>query len=246
MANVFRYEPYIDMCNASLLQALLNYTRSGEEVNLHDLIARYAYDTMFATTVGSSPGFLANSLDISKLAEAMENWKFLAILHGSYMRFHPIIAKVLHMFNYRRSVERQIAHHLGTNINDSNLSALAQMCKALEEQSEFSSHNIEACIVIIIAGADPIISQMVACLYYIYRDDTLLERLRREISDANLTQPLKLKELILKKPEMPLLHAVFQETLRLHQPENAGFTFSTPTDGMIFRDEYVPENVSIP
>ena len=62
MSNIFHYEPTIDECNQALLQALADYAETGEDVNIADVVARYAFDTLFATSTGKRAGFLAGSV----------------------------------------------------------------------------------------------------------------------------------------------------------------------------------------
>ena len=171
----------------------------------------------------------------------MESWKFNAIAYGSYLRFHPIIAKILRLFNQRSNYERQIATHLNIEVNDKDGCAMNQMrCT----DSRAPSRTLEACIALVVAGCDPAITHILSTLFFIYRDRGLLERLRQEITDANLSQPPKIKDLIRRRPKMPLLHAVLQESLRLHQPHTKSMNFTLPKGGVIIGDKHVPQGVS--
>lgn len=117
MSNIYLYEPIIEQCNHTLLQVLQNFAQTGEDVRMIDLIARYAFDVLFATSTGKQPGFLSKSLDTARILEAMEGWKFHSIVYGSYMRFHPIIASVFGFINRRSSFQRQISQYVSAGID---------------------------------------------------------------------------------------------------------------------------------
>lgn len=97
-----------------------------------------------------------------------------------------------------------------------------------------------------LAGCDPAITHILTSLFYIYRQPELLERLRKEIEDASLSQYPKIKELIYRKPKMSLLHATLQESLRLHQPHTTGINFLSSKGGVVIDRKHVPEGVSFP
>lgn len=246
MANIFQHEPEINRCNAAVLQSLLRYAESGKELDLCDLIIRYAYEIMFATTVGHAPGFLSQQLDVSKLLQEVDDWKFHTLLYGSYFRFYPVIAKLFGLLPYHKSLQQRVSRYFGIITAQSPSCDMSQLLSAAQEQDSLSRSSIEACIAAIIAESDPTISHIVTSLFYIYQDRELLERLRKEIAAANISYPATIKELILKKARMPLLHAVLDESLRLGQPHTGGLSYVAPKGGVRLGNNPIPEDVSNP
>lgn len=244
MANIFRYEANIDKCNHALLHTLTEYVHRGEEVDMADLVTRYAYDTLFSTTVGQSPGFLNHNHDISKLIESVENWKFYAILYGSYLRFHPFIARILWVFSGSKDLKSLILEHLDIDPNDGSPSVFNQMRDASEGQPKELKHILEACIALMVSASDPAITHILASLFFTFREPELVEALRDEISRANLSETPKIKELIHAKPRMPLLYAVLDESLRLIQPRTNRLSYVSPNGGVMIGGKHVPEGVS--
>lgn len=248
MANVFRYEPLLEKCNLALLRALLEHAENDDEVDLCSLIARYAYDTMFCTTTGSSPGFLEQQKDVSSLIEALETWKFYSILYGSYFRFHPNISALLQRLGLGRSLKSTIAKHLNTGIA-TEVACVANELRPLIEPPDEAPWNLEratleASIALMTSGADPVITHLLASIYFTYHDQELVEALRDEIEAAGLSEPPKLKQLIHAKPQMPLLHAVLQESLRLIK--SPASSFISPKGGIEIGRGSIPEEVSHP
>ena len=243
MANIFHYEANIDRCIHDLLQALFSHSESGEDVDMAELIARYAYDTLFATTTGKAPGFLTRPLDIAKLTQAMTNWKLQAVAYGSYLRFHRIIRTVLGLLNSRQSFEYQLLEQLDIDTDRQSRCVLDRMLSAPNGfvADRGARH---ARVALIIAGADPTITHIFTSLYYIYCNRRIVERLRAEIQAANISQPPTIKQLIHCKPRMPLLHAVLEESLRLHQPHTNGFSYVSPKGGVTIDGKHVPQDVS--
>ena len=244
MANIFQYEAQVDECNKALLQALVQYAQSEEEVKLADLIARYAYDTMFAITTGEQRGFLKKSPNTSKLRDAMESWKLRSIAHGSYLRFHAIIDKVLKCLSLRTTFEQQISAHLHKDAINGDNSPFAQLLPVQEGDQESARGIAEARVALIAAGSDSTITHILATLFHVYQDKRLVDRLRKEIQGVNLSQPPKIKELIHGKPRMPLLHAVIRETLRLHQARKTRCDDIKPCRGVVSGGEYESQGVS--
>lgn len=246
MANIYSYEPLLDKCNLALLQALVGHAEDGGDVDLSMLIARFAYDTMFCTTTGSAPGFLEGKEDLSSLVQAIESWKFHAVLYGSYLRFHPTIAKGFQWLGLGTGVKRAIARRFNTDKATANL-CIANELHAADSGLEnaprkLDQATLEAAVALMISGADPVIAHLLASIYFTYQDVELVEALREELRIADLSQPPKLKELIHGKPWMSLLHAVLEESLRLIQTPTTSFI--SPKGGVSIGRENVPEGVS--
>jgi hypothetical protein len=97
---------------------------------------------------------------------------------------------------------------------------------------------------IVLAGADPLITHLQSSLFHIYNDIDLLEQLREEIANVKLSQPPTIKELVYGTLDMPLLHAVLRESLRLHQPHTNSVRLISPKGGVVVVDVLIPEDVS--
>ena len=237
MENVFRYEPAIEKCNNALIEALTRSATSEHEIDLSDLIARYAFDMLFSTTVGNAPGFLDGSKDVSKLTDAMRTWKLHAILHGSYMRFYPRVSKILRWMGFGGNYERLVSKHLKVATDASE-----DRC-AFDERRDLDGDAVEACLALVMAGSDPVITHILTSLIYIYRDSELVQNLRDEIAGARLGDGAKFKDLIHAMPRMPLLHATLHASLRRNQPSN-GFAFVTD-EPVAIDEKCIPKDVSI-
>jgi hypothetical protein len=210
MSNIHRYEPQINACNEAFLKVLKQHAESGEPLDFSDLIARYAFDVMFATTTGKKAGFLDYKLEVVKILAAMGQWKLLSIKFGTYFRILPPFAQIASVIDINR-FDRQVLKHLSNMNCDEAGGALKQMLTASGKQRDEKTV-LEACAALIIAESDPTIEDIGTALFYIYHDVNLVKDLRAEIAMANVGQPPKLKELIRRKDKMPLLHTCFRES----------------------------------
>lgn len=244
MANVYHYETAIEACNQKLLETLAQYADTGEAVKMSNIIACYAYDVLYATTTGQQSTFLDRPMDAQNITSAMESWKFWAVLNGSYMRFHPLIRQVIRLCNPSNKAEREVKNHLDIGDKTEERSAAAEMLRTPSDDPDKVKHVTEACIAMVLAGSDPVITHILSSLFYIYRDPQLLRRLREEIKQSRIWQPPRMKHLMRIKSRMPLLHAVLQESLRLHQPQTTGFGYLAPEGGVMIGEKHVPEGVS--
>jgi hypothetical protein len=241
MPRIYDYEPIIDECNLTLLKALLDSANRDEGVQLTDVIHQYAFNTLFAVTTGKHAGFSHCSSDNAALVRAMENWKHYHMATGAATRLFPRIAQFLRRHDIRNGFEQLVYNHL-------NASRDSKLCSALnrpvEGDATVSKHAIEACVAIVLAGADPLITHLQSSLFHIYNDKELLEQLRGEIANLKISQPPTIKELVYGTIDMPLLHAVLRESIRLQQPHTNSMRLIAPKGGVVVVDVLIPEDVS--
>ncbi len=244
MASVFRYEGNLDRCNDALCQALGEYAENEDEINIADLITRFAYDAMFSTSVGKRPGFIDGMCDTSSIARDLKHWKFYSMLSGSYMRFHPIINK-LRDFSGISALKRCIFDCLNT-INEACIPETQQtQDEPLNTPIHLQSVQ-DACMALLLAGTDPVIMHLITSIFHIYSNAGLVDNIRAEIETAKLSWPPQIKELIHAKPRMPLLHAGLREALRLSSASIAPpLRYTVPVGGATIEGKSISAGVSL-
>ncbi|TKA75434.1 hypothetical protein B0A55_04878 [Friedmanniomyces simplex] len=242
MANIFHYEADIEACSTKLLSTLTGYAATGKIVKMSGLLTSYAYDAMFATTTGQKPGFLDRPKDAARLKTCMENWKFLSVLGGSYLRFHPIITRALNTISAKFDPVIHIIKHLPTDLPNAKGGIIALMREASGGIYGVEDSALRAaCVALVTAGTDPIIVHALTSLFHIYSDPGLLQKLRQEIVRARIDQPPKLEYLLQRKDSLPLLQAALKETLHLYQPHKIRSSFIAPEGGVWIDEKLVPE-----
>lgn len=181
---------------------------------------------LFATTTGQKAGFLDGPTKSAEVTFALRQWKSESLQTGAWWRFYSVIERMTAFATSPSIVQRELAAFLDG------------------QQKAASKHTLEACTALVLAGSDPTITHILTTLFYIYRDTALLQRLRDEIWHSGISPQASFKQLIYSTPKMPLLHAVMDEALRLHQPHTSGFKYVSPLGGVIIGDEHVPQGVS--
>jgi len=240
MANIFYCETDIEACNLKLLDTFAKYAATGETVKVSDIIAYYAYDVLYATTTGRQPGFLGRPMHMRKVTSALESWKSYGVLYGSYLRFRPFLDAAYKKLGLAGNAKDHISEDF--DIDDDHPKHLLRKGS---DEPKHARDMFDPCVAMILAGSDPVITHLLTSLFYIYRDPELLQRLRHEIKRSGIWQPPRLKFLMRSKARMPLLHAVLQETLRLHQPQTTGFSYIASEGGVLIEGKHVPEGVSL-
>lgn len=238
MANLYSAERQIDSCNESLVTLIKMASDKGENIDMTELLTRYAHEVMLACTVGQRAGFLEHDDTGLRLDKGvLTNWKFYAILHGSYLRYHPFIASILKRWRILGGSSAQLM----LKLMPPRLSGI------LGSQAGFGSKNspaeLETCIALTLAAADPTVSLILTALHYIYSYPGLLEELRAETLAAQCPPRPTFKQLILARPSMSKLHAVLLECTRLHPPYITGPEYVS-SKGEVDGDQKIPPGVS--
>jgi hypothetical protein len=236
MSNIFRNEHLIDACNDKLFAFFSHSAHNKTPINMSNVIARYAYEIMIATTTGRSAGFLDIESEPAKVDRALREWRLYAILYGSYLRYHPFIAKVRKLCGLDKiardgrfaMASEELQQDPSTYINDNTNPVAA---------------DIEARIALSLAGADPVITLILKAMQRIYADETLLENLRNEITAAELSFPVSFQQLIVKKDRLQLMLSVLVECSRI-PPDGELHSYTSPEGGLFVGPAKLPSGVS--
>ncbi|KAK4555629.1 hypothetical protein LTR86_007382 [Recurvomyces mirabilis] len=237
-ANIFSYERAIERCNAKLVDSLNHYAANGETVKLSDLLTSYVFDIMFVTTTGQPAGYLDQPTDTAKLMTAMRTWKFYSVLHGTYFRFYPFIDEVAKMALRPKEAFSLVLERI-PDVKDATGGVIAHVRDHIDAEDEDDIRQLLITTAVLITSAsDPLITHLLTTLYHVYRTPEVLQALRDEIVAARIYQPPRLRYILKKKDDLPLLHAVLKETLRLHPICTADFI--APEGGVMIGDNLVP------
>lgn len=241
MANLYSAESQIDSCNESLFALIMKAGDKGDIVDMPELLTRYAHEVMLACTVGQRAGFLEHESTEHQIdMSVLKNWKFYAILHGSYLRYHPFIASMIKRWHVSGGSSAQLMMRL---MPSRLTSVLGSSISSQSSEAMSSNAELETCIALTMAAADPTVALITTALHYIYSTPNLLEKLRAEIAAAQLSPQPTFKELILSRPSMPTLHAVLLECTRLHPPYITGPEYRS-ANGEVDGEQKIPPGVS--
>ena len=184
---------------------------------------------MIATTTGQNAGFLDDQLEksIKTINKTLDDWKFHAVLYGSYLRYHPHIASILGVFGYR-------------GVMSSGLKLLTND----EDTTKARTQEIEARVALALAGADPAVFLIFTAIKHIYSRPKLLQKLRDEIAQAKLPSPSSFEDLKKHQQSLSSLNAVLLECTRFNQSPSMSPIY-TPENEVTVAGKVIPPNSTI-
>jgi hypothetical protein len=240
MSNIFRNEHLIDICNDKLSAIFTNSAHTGDTINISNIIARYAYEVMFATTTGQFAGFLDVDADPAKVDRALKDWRFYAILYGSYLRYRPFIAAIRKLCGMDKIAEDE-RFKMVAGASDPAFTNIPS--PIAPENVKAPATDIEARIALSLAGADPVVTLIFTSMQRMYKENGLLVRLREEISAADLSYPLSFEQLISRKDRLPITICMLLGCLRTH-PGYDSHSYASAEGGISVGGTQVPAGVS--
>lgn len=184
---------------------------------------------MIATTTGQHAGFLDDQPEksIKTIDKTLDDWKFHAVLYGSYLRYHPYITSILGVFGYR-------------GVMSSGLKLLTND----EETTKARNQEIEARVALALAGADPAVFLIFTAIKHIYSRPKLLQKLRDEIAQAKLPSPPSFEDLKKHQQRLSSLNAVLLECIRFNQSPSMSPIY-TPESEVTVAGKVIPPNSTI-
>ena len=239
MQNLFNRERVIDGRNQALQQHFVDAAAGKQEIDVTALFARYAYDLVIATTTGKPAGFLDTTADTAKIDRALKNWKFDAIIVGSYLRYNTYIKPIREKCLFSGVAEASTATTDQKLVATHDADGLSHL-QDIEPTSLIQTSDHETMTVLALAAADPAIILITKALYYIYNNHDILRSLRAEIKASGISQVPTFKELILNKAHLPLLHAILLECIRLHPIYISGLSYISPDGGYRADGQEIP------
>lgn len=90
------------------------------------------------------------------------------------------------------------------------------------------------------AGSDTTAISLSSVIYYLYKSPTALQKLREELTAADLGERPRFKDV----QGLPYLQAVIKESMRLHPAVGLPLFRTVPAGGAVIAGKYFSENVS--
>lgn len=184
---------------------------------------------MIATTTGQNAGFLDDQPEkcIQKIDKTLSDWKFHAVLYGSYLRYHPYITSILGVFGYR-------------GVTSGGLKLLTND----EDTTKTRTPEVEARVALSLAGADPAVSLISTAVKHIYSRPKLLQKLRDEIAEAKMHSPPSFKDLSEYQQRLSTLNSVLLECIRFNQSLSMSPVY-TPENEVTVAGKVIPPHSTI-
>ncbi|KAL9620420.1 MAG: hypothetical protein Q9160_005005 [Pyrenula sp. 1 TL-2023] len=264
MTSLVSYESFVDECGDLLTQRLAEFSGTGVPVNMAHWLQCYAFDVIGAITFSRRFGFLDAGKDVGNIMQTIENRLLYGTLAGIYANLHPILFHVVTLLGGSAAAgQNYLAQFAGDHIasrkanlkeatDDGPTDMVTKFLHAhTEDPSRFTTYDTTMIALNnIAAGGNPIWSDTTAIslssiLYQLYRNPSVLRRLRIEIdsiSDSGkLSNPITFRE----SQEMPYLQAVIKEAMRVHPAVGLPLLRVVPSGGATICGRFFPQGTVV-
>nr|D7PI20.2 RecName: Full=Cytochrome P450 monooxygenase gsfF; AltName: Full=Griseofulvin synthesis protein F; Flags: Precursor [Penicillium aethiopicum]ADI24958.2 GsfF [Penicillium aethiopicum] len=241
MSTVLTLEPYIDNCSRLFVKRMTERTVPHEAIDLGDWFLWYAYDVIGELFFGHSLGFIENRGDEGGFLASLEVMlPVLTIAAASSPLVRGLIMGLFTLSSTARKGLKGMNHIIETARAsvDKRASAVAEPGKGERKDLLHNLLNIVSskgdkldfgiedvkneAFAALTAGADATMIELQAIFYYLVKDRSVYEELRKEVDQAVETGKLSEFPSYSEVVQLPLLKATIKEALRLHPA--VGFT----------------------
>jgi len=262
MSSLVTYEPYVDECADLFSQRLQEVASAGAYTDMGHWLQCYAFDVIGLITYSKRLGFLDRGEDVKGVIAALEDHLWYATSVGIFSWLHKYLFPVRNWlagpagtgrayvmkFTQERIAEHQKGQTKGIPVDGAeegrtSMDFLTKFFKKnADDPKAFTMYHLAAgCVSNMVAGSDTTAISLSAILYYLLKNPTTFEKLRKEIDDRKTSHFISFKE----SQEMPYLQAVMKEALRMHSVVGLPLERVVPAGGATICGRFFPEGVSV-
>ncbi|KAF2167414.1 hypothetical protein M409DRAFT_22224 [Zasmidium cellare ATCC 36951] len=262
MSTMTTYEKYVDDCVEILCRRMEEVQQSGKEVDMSWWLQCFAFDVIGEISFSKRFGFLDRGEDQSGLIENVHRTTKYSVLMGMFPEWHVFYFNTLQLlgklgfgkgagkqylrdFTFRSMGERQKKvkkeRDVTTTAEDDNYMPKDFMTKFIEQHQRDPTHftlddTINGVLGNINAGSDTTGVALSAIMYYLLASPRVLQRLRDELSQQQVSDPTTFKEV----QSLEYLQAVIKEAMRLHPSIGVQLPRVVPKGGAIITGQFFP------
>ncbi|KAJ6086421.1 cytochrome P450, partial [Penicillium canescens] len=259
MSTVLTLESYIDDCSRLFVECMTERTVSDQAIDLGDWFLWYAYDVIGELFFGRSLGFIENRGDQGAFLASLE--LMLPVLTTAAASSPLVRGLIMGLFTLSSTARKglkgmnHIIETARTSVDD-RVSAVSTPGKqerrdllhnlltivySKGDKLDFGIEDVKnEAFAALTAGADATMIELQAVFYYLVKDRSVYEELRKEIDQAVDSGKLSDFPSYSEVVQLPLLKATIKEALRLHP--GVGFTMPRVVDqtGIELSGMYIP------
>lgn len=250
-SSLKNYEPFVDSVNATFLDKLGEFAKTGQAFKLFSYLQFYAFHVIGEITIGRSFGLLEAGHDKDGLLDAVDfvNSRYGARL-GHLPELHALFLWLAHTLRLatgmevvQNAVDEQVAlRKSGASVSDRN-DLLGKSLDLLDREKidRFDLFNVIGAN--IRAESDTTGISATAIVYFLMKNPRCMQKLRREIDDARAAGELSETVTFQEGQKLLYLQAVIKEALRLHPAVGMPLARVVPEGGATLAGHFFPENV---
>ncbi|KAF4929590.1 Pisatin demethylase [Colletotrichum viniferum] len=254
MSNMVSYEPYVDECTDIFAKRFTECSENGRVIDLGHWFQCYALDVIGKITFSKRFGCLDDGGDPQGVIKALDEVLTFSTTVGVYPKLFPFFFNILKYFGSSGGEPRGSAYIVQCSIDQVAASRLEEkpkegpqdfISKLVQMQRERPETIDDAAIQTaggtnIGAGSDTTAISLSGIMYYLCKNPRTLEKLRKELDDAeaegSISNPITFRE----AQALPYLQAVIKESLRLHPATGLTMPRVVPEGGRQLAGSFFP------
>lgn len=254
------YETFVDDCVNIFCQRMMEKERQGGQLDITWWTQCYAADAVSKMTFSKRFGFMDQGDDVGDLVKNLHQNLYRSMMLGMFdglafkvldvtewaMKIFPIapsgkafLAKFIQDSVLTRRQEREAGTEASSADPNAPMDFMAKMFNSHEQDAEkFPMSNIFSGLGSnIVAGFDTTAATMAATMYFLIKNPRVIARLREDIAALGpLSSPVTFKQ----AQELPYLHAIIQEGMRLHSAAGLPLERVVPAGGAELSGHFLP------
>ncbi|KAF4863607.1 Pisatin demethylase [Colletotrichum siamense] len=253
MSHMVSYEPYVDECTEIFAQRFSEFSENGRVIDLGHWFQCYALDVIGKITFSKRFGCLEDGGDPQGVIKALDEVLTFSTIVGVYPRIFPFLFSILKYLGsggeprgsayiVKFAVDQVAASRIEEKPKDGPQDFISKLVQTQKERPEtIDDESIgSAGSTNIAAGSDTTAISLSAIMYYLCRNPRTLEKLRKELDDAeaegSISNPITFRE----AQALPYLQAVIKESLRLHPATGLTMPRVVPEGGRQLAGSFFP------
>ncbi|KAK1842043.1 cytochrome p450 pisatin [Colletotrichum chrysophilum] len=253
MSNMVSYEPYVDECTDIFAQRFSEISDEGRVIDLGHWFQCYALDVIGKITFSKRFGCLDDGGDPQGVIKALDEVLTVSTLTGVYPRVYPYLFSVLmhlgsgkeprgNAYIVKFSRDQVAASRVEEKPKEGPQDFISKLLQTQKERPELiDDASIQtAASTNVGAGSDTTAISLSAIMYYLCRNPGTLEKLRKELDNAeaegSISNPITFRE----AQALPYLQAVIKESLRLHPATGLTMPRVVPEGGRQLAGAFFP------
>ncbi|KAH7355128.1 putative cytochrome P450 oxidoreductase [Rhexocercosporidium sp. MPI-PUGE-AT-0058] len=266
MTSLLQLESSIDSCSKSFMQRLNEVAGDGKPVDLGVWLQYYTFDAIGEITFGKKLGFLEQGKDVDRTMKAIDITLTYNAIIGQIPLAHkfllgiPGLAYILPqvetmntILNFTlKAIKSRISSQaeggeIQINDNERGEDMLSRWTSVpASDPLKMDKRDLIAHLSSnVFAGSDTTAIALRAALYHLCKNPVLMAKLVSEIDEAqakgNLSNPPSYKE----ASQLPYLHAVIKESLRIHPSVGLLLERHVPKGGAVISGSFLPGNTIV-
>ncbi|PVH85443.1 cytochrome P450 [Cadophora sp. DSE1049] len=256
MTNLVQMEPFVDECTGILVKRFREFAVAGRQVDMGHWLQCYAFDVIGHITLANRFGFLDAGEDISGMMAAIDDYLSYLTHVGVFSEYHRTIAGLLSRFSKddtgmssmltftqaqlsKRIYESSRSEKRSSNQGDF-ITKLLQLHEA--DPSKVDMKDVFSTLMTNIgAGSDTTSISLGSVIYHLCRYPYTMQTLRKEIDDMEKAGTISNPVTFAQTQQMPYLHAVIKEALRVHPATGLPLGRVVPKGGKVIAGQMFPE-----